>query len=322
MSLSDLDNIDEASSLTSSDLKGLLKAAKLTKYVPDSKKTAAPSTFEKSENLFDLVRSKIEKPDSLIEFDEAQDLPAEVAIGVSESELETEGVDVAEINTADKMPAKEEIEEIIWFDSNTPTDLTSPQATLVDEIGEGSSDIAGTENALDPDLGADVESIKLGGTHDVDDKSKKSYEDGYLAAKLEFEQLLEVEKQSFQNLAETLFSVSQTIVGTTEERLKTFILDTTSKLLGEKIDELPEKYVTKISGIMKELSTKTDEVTITLNKEDLAAIKKAKTFDDFLYSFAEEETLRRGEFKIKSGKLTSQVKLYENSINDIEPSEL
>ena len=117
-------------------------------------------------------------------------------------------------------------------------------------------------------------------------------------------------------------SVSQTIVGATEEKLKTFILETTSKLLGEKIEELPEKYVTKISGIINELSTKTDEITVTLNKEDLAAIKKVKTFKDFLYSFAADEALMRGEFKIKSGKLTSEVKLYENSINEIEPNEL
>ena len=47
MSVSDLDNIDEASSLTSSDLNGLLKAARLTKYVPDSKVSVDPAKFEK-----------------------------------------------------------------------------------------------------------------------------------------------------------------------------------------------------------------------------------------------------------------------------------
>ena len=67
MSLSDLDNIDEASSLTSSDLKGLLKAARLTKYVSDSKVNVDPPTFEKSANLFDLVRSKIENPELPVE---------------------------------------------------------------------------------------------------------------------------------------------------------------------------------------------------------------------------------------------------------------
>ena len=59
MSLSDLDTVEEASALTSSDLKGLLKAAKLTKYVSDSDGDRDQIIFEKSANLFDLVRSKI-----------------------------------------------------------------------------------------------------------------------------------------------------------------------------------------------------------------------------------------------------------------------
>ena len=324
MSFSDLDNIDEASSLTSSDLNGLLKAARLTKYVSDSDNTSAPTpvTFEKSANLFDLVRSKIEKPDALTEFDEAQDLQPEAAIGNSEGKLETEKLEVADVNNADEMLDTKELEGIVFFDADPSTDLTLLKDNLVEEISEDLSDVGGSEKTLAPDLDTEIESTNLGAKAVGDEIPKKSYDDGYVAAKLEFEQLLKVEKERFQNLSEALFSVSQTIVGATEEKLKTFILETTSKLLGEKIEELPEKYVTKISGIINELSTKTDEITVTLNKEDLAAIKKVKTFKDFLYSFAADEALMRGEFKIKSGKLTSEVKLYENSINEIEPNEL
>ena len=70
---------------------------------------------------------------------------------------------------------------------------------------------------------------------------------------------------------------------------------------------------------MDEFSTNADEITVTLNKEDFAAVKEAKNFKDFLYIFDENEDLMRGEFRIKSGKLTGQVKLQENSVNNIEP---
>ena len=89
MSVSDLDNIDEASSLTSSDLKGLLKAARLTKYVPDSKVNVVSETFEKSANLFDLVRSKIESPELSVETDEAEVSSSDSTIGDKESNPET-----------------------------------------------------------------------------------------------------------------------------------------------------------------------------------------------------------------------------------------
>ena len=59
MTVSDLDDIDEASSLTGSDLKGLLKAARLAKYVPDSKSSSDPVVFEKSANLLKLTTTKI-----------------------------------------------------------------------------------------------------------------------------------------------------------------------------------------------------------------------------------------------------------------------
>ena len=70
---------------------------------------------------------------------------------------------------------------------------------------------------------------------------------------------------------------------------------------------------------MDEFATNADEITVTLNKEDFVAVKEAKNFKDFLYTFDENEDLMRGEFRIKSGKLTGQVKLHENSVNNIGP---
>jgi hypothetical protein len=324
MSVSDLDNIDEASSLTGSDLNGLLKAARLTKYVPDSKVNADSAKFEKSANLFDLVRSKIETPDPSAKPDEEDVFSLEAVTGDKENYSEIVQFDTEEVQTEQ---IKNE-EEIIADEPIDETKSADDISLFVFDDNEGNSvqdnDIDFSEvSSLQTEPGANSDS--KGGLTDLeniqenDSQNSDFDKDSYAAAKLEFETLLQVEKDKFQKLSETLFSVSQTLAEATEAKLKAFILETASKLSGEKIDEIPEKYLSKISGAMDKFTTNADEITVTLNKEDFAAVKEAKNFKDFLYMFDENEDLMRGEFRIKSGKLTGQVNLQENSVNNIEP---
>ena len=324
MSLSDLDNIDEASSLTSSDLKGLLKAARLTKYVSDSKVNVDPPTFEKSANLFDLVRSKIENPELPVEPNEELEEFPEVEKVNQEStsnfeELDTEIVHVDQIGNDGEVLAEKFIDEVTPVDDISLFVFDDAEGTSVEKNNIDFSEVSSPQIEPGSKLDSKVGLIDQENIQKNDSQDKNPDTESYAAAKLEFEGLLQVEKDKFQKLSETLFSVSQALVGSTEEKLKAFILETASKLSGEKIDEIPEKYLSKISGIMDEFSTNADEITVTLNKEDFAAVKEAKNFKDFLYTFDENEDLMRGEFKIKSGKLTGQVKLHENSINNIEP---
>ena len=324
MTVSDLDNIDEASSLTSSDLNGLLKAARLTKYVPDSKANVESATFEKSANLFDLVRSKIENPDLLVEPNEEEVSTLEVATGDTENnseiiQFDTEEVQTEHVKNDEEMIADGPIDEIASADDISLFVFDDTEGNSVEDNDIDFSEVSSlqTEPAVNSD--AKVGLTDLENIQENDSQNSSLNEDSYSAAKLEFERLLQVEKDKFQKLSETLFSVSQTLLEATEAKLKAFILETASKLSGEKIDEIPEKYLSKISGTMDEFATNADEITVTLNKEDFAAVKEAKNFNDFLYVFDENEDLMRGEFRIKSGKLTGQVKLHENSINNTEP---
>ena len=50
---------DQQDALTNSDLKGLLKAASLTEFHPDAVLETNSKEFEKSNSLFDLVRSNL-----------------------------------------------------------------------------------------------------------------------------------------------------------------------------------------------------------------------------------------------------------------------
>ena len=317
MILSDLDTAEEASTLTSSDLKGLLKAARLTKYVSDSDGNSVPIAFEKSANLFDLVRSKIENTELLAAPEEQSSLSG-AKTADTENASEMEDIDTKEEDVNKEVLTEKVIEETILGDAILPTDSRGLQLASAEEKNEIFTFDEEIENVPVTNLETVVGSTDPKNTPHKDETTKKSYDEGYLTAKLEFEELLKVEKDHCQNLSETLFSISQTIVEATEEKLKSFILETASKLSGEKIDELPEKYLDKISEILTEFSTNTDEIMVTLNKEDFAVVKKAKNFKDFLYSFDEDEVLMRSEFKIKIGKLTSQVKLYENSIDDVD----
>ena len=327
MSVSDLDNIDEASSLTSSDLNGLLKAARLTKYVPDSKVNIDSATFEKSANLFDLVRSKIENPDLSVEPDGEEVFTLEAATGDKENnseiiQFDTEELQTEQVTNDEEMIVDEPIDETTSADDISLFVFDDNEGHSAEDNDIDFSEVSGlqTEPGVDsdPKVGlTDLENIEKN-----DSQNSNPSEDPYAAAKLEFEKLLQVEKDKFQKLSETLFSVSQTLVGATEAKLKAFILETASKLSGEKIDEIPEKYLKKISGTMDEFTTNADEITVTLNKEDFAAVKEAKNFKDFLYIFDENEDLMRGEFRIKSGKLTGQVQLQENFVNNIDPDVL
>ncbi|MDT2085004.1 MAG: FliH/SctL family protein [Planktomarina sp.] len=324
MSVSDLDNIDEASSLTSSDLKGLLKAARLTKYVPDSKVNVVSETFEKSANLFDLVRSTIESPELSVETDEAEVSSSDSIIGDKESNPEivqfiTEEVQAEQVGHDGEMIADKPIDEITSADDTSLFVFDDTERNSVEDNNIDFSEVSSLPTESGASSDSKVGLIDLENIQENDSQDKSLNEESYTVAKLEFERLLQVEKDKFLKLSETLFSVSQTLVGATEEKLKAFILETASKLSGEKIDEIPEKYLSKISRIMDEFATNADEITVTLNREDFAAVKEAKNFKDFLYIFDENEDLMRGEFRIKSGKLMGQVKLHENSINNTEP---
>ena len=321
MSLGDLDDIDDTSSLSNSDLKGLLKAAKLTKYVPDNATKPDPVKFEKSANLFDLVRSKIQDHEKLGEHDGDKAEQENIDIAVPDDYVEVE-------------PDAEKDDGLFFFD-NTDTSTDTEIENILDStdvisddllIKQDRSEEKATISSDDDDLDSVLETqanLKIeenfkNNSSESSVANTVSEEDPFLAAKLEFEKSLKIEKDNFSNLSETLFSVSQAIVDVTEEKLKVFILETASKLSGEKIDELPESYLTKISGIINEFSTKTDNVKVLLNKEDLAALKTIKNFNKFLYSFELDENLMRGEFKVQNGKLTSQVKLFQNPKIDQE----
>ena len=324
MSVSDLDNIDEASSLTSSDLNGLLKAARLTKYVPDSKANVESATFEKSANLFDLVRSKIENPDLLVEPNEEEVSTLEVATGDTENnseiiQFDTEEVQTEQVKNDEEMIADEPIDEIASADDISLFVFDDTEGNSVEDNDIDFSEVSSLQTEPVANSDAKVGLTDLENIQENDSQNSSLNEDSHSAAKLEFDRLLQAEKDKFQKLSETLFSVSQTLLEATEAKLKAFILETASKLSGEKIDEIPEKYLSKISGTMDEFATNADEITVTLNKEDFAAVKEAKNFNDFLYVFDENEDLMRGEFRIKSGKLMGQVKLHENSINNTEP---
>jgi hypothetical protein len=291
--------------------------------VSDSAGNVAPATFKKSANLFDLVRSKIETSETSVQPDEAKGSLLEAATGAIEDYSEILQIDTEELQ-AEQLENDEEIIADAPIDELTSTDdiplfvFDDTPGTLVEDINIGVSESSSVLTELDTNLDSKVGLTDPENIRENDSQDKNSNEDPSMTAELEYEKLLQIEKDKFQNLSETLFSVSQTIVGATEEKLKAFILETASKLSGEKIDEIPEKYLSKISGIMEEISTNADEITVTLNKEDFAAVKEAKNFKDFLYIFDENEKLMRGEFKIKSGKLTGQVKLYENSVINLE----
>ena len=67
MSVTSENDSKQERTLTNSDLKGLLKAASLTEFHLDASSENSERQFEKSNSLFDLVRSNLsdDTPDTL-----------------------------------------------------------------------------------------------------------------------------------------------------------------------------------------------------------------------------------------------------------------
>ena len=247
-----------------------------------------------------------------------QDQQIDGAILNSENDVSSDTSDTSEVDFFEEIPLEITTEEttqenaLFWSEPSLEEDKPLEDKNMSVESNDS------PQNESDSGSTGLVELNEIETNSDSEQNPETLNDDPYVAAKLEFDQLLKIETDRFQNLSETLFLVSDAIVEAMEEKLKAFILETASKLSGDKIDEIPEKYLAKITQTISEFTTKTDDVNVLLNDKDLDSLTKTKNFKDFLYSFKGDKTLKRGEFKIQSGKLTGQVKLHENLNTEIE----
>ena len=312
------DNFSE-NTLSSSDLKGLLKAASLAEFRPDDVNGVAGEKFEKSNSLFDLVRSGLTDDDvsnGSVNQKGSQDVEKiqDDSKVLSDQQLDT---DQGKQLNENSMPLDEGS-----FNKSDYTGIANPEADSkpTDVVDSNTGDQGIKE--LDESYG----SVSVESTFEhvalVDDAQdspiearpivqSEEFQEEIQKLKLELDRQLEDEKQVFAKTIEVLFGVSNFILADMENQISDFVLSVASDLAGSQIDKLPTPFAKKIMRVAKQIVGNEDEVTIHLNADDFKVVSSTNISFDIKYKFLEKSALKRAEFEVFSQKSSAGITLFD-----------
>ncbi len=327
MNVVSIDDADQQNALTNSDLKGLLKAASLTEFHPDAVHESNSKEFEKSNSLFDLVRSNLVDTDPSTA--EAQldisnlDKDTELANGQtqqSENTKEDNGFviedgtktqstnlsdNIGDLDEPDLEPSRETKDafSLVFDDIKTDSELTI-------EIQDQNID----SDELAPKKEAQDVGEVLANTTEIANSAEFLSE--LKKVQITFDKKLDDEKKEFSTVIEAMFGASSFIATQMENEISDVVLAIASDLAGTKIDVVPEEFSKKISTVVKQIIGNNDEITVYVNGADYAKLKTSRNFSELKYTFLENQTLRRGEFEVTSRKSSAGVSLFNLSDGD------
>ena len=135
-----------------------------------------------------------------------------------------------------------------------------------------------------------------------DELLKAEFERGYSEAVVQLEKSLNHEKLNIQNLSKVLFSIQNDVADLTSVMIKSKISEIAIEFLGEKIDEMPDKFLKKIHDAVGDISKYLNDITVELNELDALALQASENDAAALdIKFKTNQSLERGEFKITDG---------------------
>ena len=311
---------NDANSLTSSDLRGLLKAASLTEFKLDPLSENEEDKFVKSNSLFDLVRSKLLDEEIGDETKTSEETSGDESLKSDQIDQEnsseisevkqpaandpniSESLDLVTENEGERLRATEDSSEISKID-DVDLEIKTTDSLNKDNFAQTSDDTFERSEIVDH--------IKEVASPKIEIKESDEFLKEIENLNLDFNSRLEKERYSFEKTLEILFGASNFIKGEIESQISEFILNVASDLAGTKIDELPAPYFKKIARVAKQIVGNETDVTIYLSAEDFKVIDALENDTDFIYNFGEKETLKRGEFEVLSRKSTAKISLFD-----------
>jgi len=300
MSISGSELLDAKTDSSIDEIAGLLEASRNSKFDDDDGVLHVKEEFEKIGNFFDLVRSgeqensdnsqtsdevehEYSTSDSLSDMDEPSLLLDEKFIVPEDEHNGDSSPDGSDVLISDNL------EEFSPEEKNM----------LEDAMQEASEFISDPITAVDPGKFEDDDKSQNIESYDV---LKAEFDRGYSEAVLQLEKSLDHEKLNIQNLSKVLFSIQNDVAELTSVMIKSKISEIAIEFLGEKIDEMPDKFLKKIHGAVGDISKYLNGITVELNELDALALKAsendAAAFD---IKFKTNQSLERGEFKITDG---------------------
>ena len=303
------DNILDDHKHDDTDLESLLAAATASEFSLSDGFTVEKQEFEKLNSFFEIVTSKEEKnldyEKKSANSEEAAPTDIDVADD-NESEL-TEGEEF-ESDPALSLVIGDEVNEES-FRENTAEFVEKPLSDLPQ---------AEIENSDRPD---DLEALLTLESDNADasefpeansllsEAEKTAYDAGYKEALEEFEKAMVLEKNSFKDLTETIFSISDDFREKLEDLIKTKICELSSELFDGKDHDISEALLKKIKTTADNILVGIKDFRLELNHADYELLKINDAAKDLGFDLIEMTDLRRGEFRIISDSTGFQQEL-------------
>ena len=301
MSISGSELLDAKTDSSIDEIAGLLEASRNSKFDDDEGVLHVKEDFEKIGNFFDLVRSgEQENSDN---FQTSDEVPHEYSTSESSSYMEEPSLLLDEKFIVPEDEHNEDSssdgsDELI---SDNLEDFSAEEKNMFEDSMQEAS-----EFISDPIVAVDPEEFEVdnntSNTDLDDDRLKAEFERGYSEAVVQLEKSLNHEKLNIQNLSKVLFSIQNDVADLTSVMIKSKISEIAIEFLGEKIDEMPDKFLKKIHGAVGDISKYLNDITVELNELDALALQAsendAAAFD---IKFKTNLSLERGEFKITDG---------------------
>lgn len=293
--------IDDDQRSDYTDLESLLDAAKLSAFNLSDGFTEEKKEFEKLNSFFEIVTSKEQKdPTSSDEINEFSDNDLVDGPDATEEKHDSqEGSKSDEFENLDKLdPIEEDVvaastekgadfnNQSILHDTQDDIDSGDPLESL-----ENSQSIESTE--------ADV-SEATEGQPSFSEAEKLAYDMGYKEALEEFEKAMLLEKNSFKDLTDTMFSVGEDFQESLQELIKTKICQISSELLDDEIKEFPLPLLKKIKKAANDILSEVKDFRLELNHADLELLNGNEAAESLGFELIERSDLRRGEFRLIS----------------------
>ena len=292
------------------DLESLLDAAKSSEFNLSDGFTEEKKEFEKLSSFFEIVTSKEQKDptssDEKIEF-----LDNDLIDGPDGTEEKHDSPEVSksdEFENLDKLdPIEEDVDAAFTekgadFNNQSKLDDTQDDIESVDplESMENTQNIESTE--------ADV-SEAAEGQPSFSEAEKLAYDMGYKEALEEFEKAMLLEKNSFKDLTDTMFSVGEEFQESLQELIKTKICQISSELLDDEIKEFPLPLLKKIKKAADNILIEVKDFRLELNHADLELLNGNESAESLGFELIERSDLRRGEFRLVSNSTGFQQEL-------------
>ena len=303
--------IDDDQRSEYTDLESLLDAAKLSAFNLSDGFTEEKKEFEKLNSFFEIVTSKEQKEiassDDAIEYTN-NDIIADES---GSAEGEHGSVDSSKNDEAESSYQLESVEKDEAAGSKESSTDYNNQSILDDtqEYTDSGDPLENLENLQSIEITEADLSEAAEGQPSFSEAEKLAYDMGYKEALEEFEKAMLLEKNSFKDLTDTMFSVGEDFQESLQELIKTKICQISSEVLDDEIKEFSPPLLKKIKKAADNILSEVKDFTLELNHADLELLNGNEAAESLGFELIERSDLRRGEFRLISNSTGFQQEL-------------